>query len=271
LPELPEVETTRRGIMPQLTARTATAVIVREGRLRRPVPPDLPQLLTGQTLLGVSRRGKYLLLAFESGTLLVHLGMSGSLRIVAPSVPPEKHDHVDIRFSDRILRYRDPRRFGLMLWLRPEDGLHPLLAGLGVEPLSAAFDGGWLHAQTRGARTAVKLFLMDSHRIVGVGNIYASESLFRAAIHPSTAAGMLGPKRCDRLAAAVRTTLEAAIAAGGSSLRDFVQSDSQPGYFQQQYFVYGRKGEPCRICGSPIRHLVMGQRASFFCGHCQRR
>lgn len=271
MPELPEVETTVRGIAPHLTGATVTGVDVRQSRLRQPVPAQLAEHLNGQPLRRVGRRAKYLLFDFDPGRLIVHLGMSGSLRIVDPTVPATAHDHVDLRFGERILRYRDPRRFGLMLW-QPEDAAPPaLLAQLGIEPLSAAFDGPWLYHATRLARRSIKTFIMDSHVIVGVGNIYASESLFRAGIHPLTPAGRLGPARCARLAQAIRDTLQDAIAAGGSSLRDFVGSDGQPGYFQQQYFVYARDGEPCRQCARPVRRVVIGQRASFFCAHCQRR
>ncbi|QID18887.1 bifunctional DNA-formamidopyrimidine glycosylase/DNA-(apurinic or apyrimidinic site) lyase [Nitrogeniibacter mangrovi] len=272
MPELPEVETTARGIAPHLTGARITGVSVREPRLRRPVPADLASRLHDRTLLAVSRRAKYLQFDFGTGQLLIHLGMSGSLRIISPETPVTAHDHVDLCFGDRVLRYRDPRRFGLMLWLTPgEEATHPLLAPLGIEPLCATFDGHWLYRATREARRPIKSFIMDSHRIVGVGNIYASESLFRAGIHPLAIAGRLGPARCERLAGAIRDTLRDAIAAGGSSLRDFVRTDGQPGYFQQQYFVYGRDGEPCRHCGRPVERMVIGQRASFLCTQCQRR
>jgi formamidopyrimidine-DNA glycosylase len=197
--------------------------------------------------------------------------MSGSLRILSPNTAPGPHDHVDIAFGDALLRYRDPRRFGLMLWAEGDPAEHPLLAVLGIEPLGPDFDGAWLYRASRGRSTPIKLFLMDSHRIVGVGNIYASESLFRARIHPATPAGNLGPRRCARLAGAIRDTLAAAIAAGGSTLRDFVGSDGRPGYFQQQYFVYGREGEACRVCATPVQKTVMGQRATFHCPRCQPR
>lgn len=270
MPELPEVETTRRGIAPELTGRTATGALIRNGRLRLPVPEDLDACITAQPLLAVERRAKYLLLRFTSGTMLIHLGMSGSLRVLSLEQPPGKHDHVDLCFGERILRLRDPRRFGLVLWHTGPDDAHPLLAGLGLEPLSEAFDGTWMHRASRGRATPVKLFLMDGRQVVGVGNIYASESLFRAGIDPTTPAGSLGPRRCARLVNAIRETLTDALAAGGSSLRDFVGAGGQPGYFQQQYFVYGRNGEPCRQCATPIRKRIMGQRATFYCPRCQR-
>lgn len=270
MPELPEVETTRRGLAPHLLGHTVRRVVVRCASLRQPVPAHLPAALTGQTLQRLDRRAKYLLFGFEQGRLLAHLGMSGSLQLVAPGSAPGKHDHVDVDFGHLTLRYRDPRRFGLLLWLDDEGDSGPL-AHLGVEPLDAQFDGAWLHRATRGRTTPIKTWLMDNHHVVGIGNIYASESLFRARIHPLTPAGRLGPQRCARLAAAIHDTLNAAIAAGGSTLRDFVGGDGQPGYFQQQYFVYGRAGEACRVCGRPVQRLVQGQRSTFFCATCQRR
>ncbi|MCK2089833.1 bifunctional DNA-formamidopyrimidine glycosylase/DNA-(apurinic or apyrimidinic site) lyase [Thauera aromatica] len=271
MPELPEVETTCSGIRPHLEGRMLDALVVRNPRLRQPLPADLDRRLVGRRLLAVRRRAKYLLFDFGDGTLIVHLGMSGSLRLVPAGMPPGAHDHVDFVFGGQALRLRDPRRFGLVLWQPGVAALHPLLAGLGPEPLSAAFDGAWLHRVTRGLRAPIKHVLMDGRRVVGVGNIYASESLFRARIHPLEPAGRLGPQRCARLVAAVRETLCAAIAAGGSTLRDFVGGDGRPGYFQQQYAVYGRGGEPCPQCGAAIHRVVSGQRATFFCPHCQRQ
>lgn len=271
MPELPEVETTRRGIGPVLTGRIASGCIVRNASMRLPVPPDLAERVVGRQLEAVERRAKYLLLRFGDGAVIVHLGMSGSLRVVPAHAPVGRHDHVDIVFGADALRLRDPRRFGLVTWHEGEPATHPLLVGLGVEPLGSGFDGAWLFAATRGATTPVKLFLMNARHIVGVGNIYASESLFRARIHPLTPAGQLGRQRCARLAAAVRETLSAAIAAGGSTLRDFVGGDGRAGYFQQQYFVYGRDGEPCRVCATTIRRMLVGQRSTFWCARCQRR
>ena len=271
MPELPEVETTCRGVRPHVEGRVLSGLVVRNARLRVPVPPDLAAEIVGHRLRGVSRRAKYLLFDFGHGTLIVHLGMSGSLRVVEAVVPPATHDHVDLVFGGQALRLRDPRRFGMVVWQPGAADPHPLLARLGPEPLGDEFDGAWLHAVTRGLRAPIKHVLMDSHRVVGVGNIYASESLFRARIHPLQPAGTLGPQRCARLVQAVRETLTAAIAAGGSTLRDFVGGDGQPGYFQQQYFVYGRDGEPCRQCGTTVKRIVSGQRATYFCPRCQRR
>lgn len=271
MPELPEVETTCRGVQPHVEGRALTALVVRNARLRLPVPDDLAERLVGRDLRRVSRRAKYLLFDFGTGSVILHLGMSGSLRVVAAGLPPAAHDHVDLVFGDLALRLRDPRRFGMIVWQAGDADAHPLLARLGPEPLSEAFDGAWLHRVTRGLRAPIKHVLMDSHRVVGVGNIYASESLFRAGIHPLEPAGALGPRRCARLVAAVRDTLTAAIAAGGSTLRDFVGSDGRPGYFQHQYFVYAREGESCRHCGTPVQRIVSGQRATYFCPRCQRR
>lgn len=248
-----------------------SALTVRNPRLRVPLPSDLPPRVAGQILRAVGRRAKYLLLRFDEGAVIVHLGMSGSLRLVGSDEPPGAHDHVDFVFGAQALRLRDPRRFGMVVWQDGEVAQHPLLARLGPEPLDDAFDAAWLYKVTRGLRAPIKHVLMDSHRVVGVGNIYASESLFRARIHPLEPAGRLGPQRCARLVAAVRETLAAAIDAGGSTLRDFVGGDGQPGYFQQQYFVYGRDGQACRVCATPLRRVVSAQRATFFCPRCQRR
>lgn len=270
MPELPEVEITRRGLLPDLAGKRVSALVVRQARLRYPVPPDLAQRMVGRVLAGVERRAKYLLFDFVDGVLLAHLGMSGSLRLVPTGAPPDKHDHVDIVFGSRALRLHDPRRFGALLWLTPPAQHHPLLAHLGVEPLSEAFTPQWLHRATRGRSAAIKQVLMDSRVVVGVGNIYASESLFRAGIDPRTPARRLSAARCARLVPAVKQTLEAALAAGGSSLRDFVHSDGSPGYFQQQYYVYDRDGQPCRKCAGTVRSLRQGNRSTFYCPRCQR-
>ena len=271
MPELPEVETTCRGVRPHVEGLAVSAVVVRDARLRQPVPASLAEEIVGRPLQAVRRRAKYLLFDFGHGTVIVHLGMSGSLRVVEAARAPGKHDHVDLVFGAQALRLRDPRRFGLVLWQAGEVGRHPLLARLGPEPLSDDFDAAWLHRVTRGVRAPIKHVLMDNQRVVGVGNIYAAESLFRARIHPLEPAGRLGPQRCARLVEVVREVLQAAIAAGGSTLRDFVGGDGKAGYFQQQYFVYGREGEPCRVCATPIQRIVTGQRASCFCPRCQRR
>lgn len=270
MPELPEVEITRRGIAPHIEGRTVTGVVVRDGRLRWPVTRGLNRRLSGLALLRITRRGKYLLLNFSDGCLIVHLGMSGSLRIIDPGAAPRPHEHFDLVFGSVALRLRDPRRFGAVLWTSDEITEHPLIAGLGVEPLSPEFSGAWLYAATRRRRCAIKLLLMNATVVVGVGNIYASESLFRAGISPRTPASRLSMTRCDRLVHAVTETLNDAIAAGGSSLRDFVHSDGGSGWFQQRHFVYDRAGLPCRVCAGPIRVVRLGQRSTFWCPNCQR-
>lgn len=271
MPELPEVETIRCGIEPFIKGRRVTQVIVRTPRLRWPVPADLASRLCGQTILAVERRAKYLLLRTEVGTLLIHLGMSGFLRVLQQPQMPSKHDHADIEFTDGIcLRLNDVRRFGALLWLSGDPNHHPLLSGLGPEPLSVALTGDYLYQRSRGRRLAVKPFIMDSKVVVGVGNIYASESLFRAGIDPVRAAGRISLVRYQRLAQAIRQVLQEAIAAGGTTLRDFSDQDGRPGYFAQQLQVYGRAGEPCSICGQPIVKLQLGQRSTYFCRQCQR-
>jgi len=270
VPELPEVETTRRGIEPHIQGRTVTGLVVRESRLRWPVPDDLALLVVGGTVRAVERRAKYLLLRIGAGGLIVHLGMSGSLRIASPESPIRKHDHVDLWFGDLGLRYHDPRRFGCLLWMADDPLKHPLLADLGPEPFDPAFSGDYLHALAHARGTPVKCFIMEGAVVVGVGNIYAAEALFRAGIHPGRAARTLGRKRWHLLAKAIRDVLTEAIAQGGTTLRDFVNEAGRPGYFQQTLRVYGREGEPCKRCGIAIRQLKLGQRASFFCPRCQR-
>lgn len=269
MPELPEVEVTRRGLAPQLAGRVISGVAVREPRLRWPVPRDV-LALAGRTVRAIERRGKYLLVDCGDGHLILHLGMSGSLRVLPPGTPAGKHDHFDLLLGDRILRLRDPRRFGAVLWTSGKLSAHPLLAHLGVEPLSRALDSRRLHALTRAHRTSIKQFLMDGRRIVGVGNIYANESLFRAGIHPRTPANRISLEKSKRLAVAIKRTLRAAIRAGGSTLRDFVGADGAAGYFQQRYWVYDRAGQKCRRCGSLIRKLLQGQRSTYYCPTCQR-
>jgi formamidopyrimidine-DNA glycosylase len=272
MPELPEVETTRRGLEPLLVGQRIRAAVVRDRRLRQPVPRRLPQLLAGATIRGLARRGKYLLVDCGAGTLIVHLGMSGRLWVVRDGAPPAPHDHFDLVLENgTTVRLRDPRRFGLVLWRAGDPLAHPLLARIGPEPLSESFDGSVLYAATRGRAAAIKHVLMDSHVVAGIGNIYASEALHRAAIHPGTSAGKLARARCDALAAAVRETLETAIRAGGSSLRDYVQSDGLAGNYQNEFLVYGRAGQACRRCGGRIREIRQGQRSTFFCPRCQRR
>lgn len=273
MPELPEVETTRRGVAPHVVGRRIADVQIYDARLRWPVPRTLPEVATGRRIRAIERRSKYLLFRLEPpGTLLVHMGMTGSLRVYSRDrAPPRRlHDHVDIAFEDgTLLRYHDPRRFGAMLWLADET--HPLLAALGPEPLDAAFTPDYLYERTRGRRASIKVTLMDNRIVVGVGNIYANESLFRAGIRPSTAAGRLSRPRLAALVAAVREVLSEAIAKGGSTLRDFVDAQGEPGAFQLSYRVYGREGAPCRRCGTPIRATRLGQRASYHCPRCQPR
>lgn len=271
MPELPEVETTRRGLEPHLTGQRIEDMTVRNRNLRWPVPRNLPALVRGRTVRAVRRRGKYLLIDCGNGWLLLHLGMSGSLRVVPSQTPPGKHDHVDLLLgSGQAVRLTDPRRFGCVLWCDADPAQHKLMATLGPEPLDGEFVAHWLHARTRGRSAPIKSVLMDSHTVAGIGNIYASEALFLARIHPATPARQLSLKQCEKLVSAVRETLLAAIAAGGSSLRNFVGSDGKPGYFQQQYAVYGRSGESCRICFTVIRNEALGQRSSYFCPRCQR-
>ena len=311
MPELPEVETTRRGLAAHLTGLTITDVVIRNARLRWPIPKNLPQLLRGQSIFSLNRRAKYLLMdcgsghsriatpdyeihhdrfplpnplpragegANESlrefhvtGTLILHLGMSGSLRILPANMPAEKHDHFDLVLNNgTLMRLRDPRRFGAVLWHPGDANTHPLLATLGPEPLESDFDARYLHQATRERSVSIKQCIMDNHVVVGVGNIYANEALFRAGIKPQLAAGKLSLPRCAKLVEEIRATLAEAIQLGGSSLRDFVDTSGQPGYFQQHYWVYGRGGESCRRCGTIIKQIRQGQRSSFYCGTCQK-
>ncbi|HET6631462.1 MAG TPA: bifunctional DNA-formamidopyrimidine glycosylase/DNA-(apurinic or apyrimidinic site) lyase [Rhodanobacteraceae bacterium] len=270
MPELPEVETTRRGIASHLEGQRVEAVVIRRGDLRWPVPRSLRQRLPGQQIETVRRRAKYLLLDTAAGSALLHLGMSGSLRVLGPAPPPGPHDHYDLVLDNgRLLRFTDPRRFGSLLW-QPRGSTHPLLAHLGPEPLSEDFNGDTLWRRAAGRRGAVKGFIMDQATVVGVGNIYASEALFAAGIHPARAAGRVSRERHALLAAAIRQVLAQAITRGGTTLRDFTAPDGAPGYFEQELAVYGREGLPCKACGTPIRSRVIGQRASYFCPRCQR-
>ncbi|RPI12007.1 MAG: bifunctional DNA-formamidopyrimidine glycosylase/DNA-(apurinic or apyrimidinic site) lyase [Lysobacterales bacterium] len=271
MPELPEVETTRRGIRSALAGRAITGFVLREPRLRWPVDRAIERVLPGRAVLDVRRRAKYLLVDVEGGSLLAHLGMSGSLRVLPASTPLLAHDHYDLCLDDgRCLRFNDPRRFGSLHWLTGDPAAHPLLADLGPEPLEPGFDADYLHRESRGRRVAVKPFLMDQRVVVGVGNIYASEALFRAGIHPQRASGRIGAGRYERLVAAVQAVLGEAIRQGGTTLRDYVSAEGTPGYFRQRLYVYERAGEPCRRCGRPIRQLVQGQRSTYFCPACQK-
>ncbi len=270
MPELPEVETTRRGIAPLVEGQEVTGVVTRQPRLRWLVPEFLPAVLPGQRLRQVARRAKYLLLRFDRGTLVLHLGMSGSLRVVQAHTPPAAHDHFDLVLGNRCLRLRDPRRFGAVLWTEEPPETHPLLRHLGPEPLSADFSGEYLYQRSRGRHAPVKSFIMNNQVVVGVGNIYASEALFAAGIHPGRAAGRISLARYRRLAESIQTTLESAIGQGGTTLRDFQQVDGNPGYFVQSLQVYGRAGAACPRCGGTIRQRVIGQRSSYYCPGCQR-
>ncbi|MFW2404195.1 MAG: bifunctional DNA-formamidopyrimidine glycosylase/DNA-(apurinic or apyrimidinic site) lyase [Gammaproteobacteria bacterium] len=270
MPELPEVETTRRGIAPRLEGARVDRVVVRDRRLRWPVSAGLEDHLTGAVIDSVDRRAKYLLLRTARGTLIAHLGMSGSMRFVTPEIAPKKHDHVDIRVdSGDILRFNDPRRFGCMLWTAEPAEEHPLLAALGPEPLGSEFDGRYLHASARGRRVAIKQHIMNANVVVGVGNIYASESLFRAGIHPKRAAGRVSLARMENLTSSIRDVLDESIRFGGTTLRDFYSGEGKPGYFRHELRVYGRTKEPCVKCGEPVRQVVLGQRSTFYCVNCQ--
>ncbi|WP_281646997.1 bifunctional DNA-formamidopyrimidine glycosylase/DNA-(apurinic or apyrimidinic site) lyase [Parendozoicomonas sp. Alg238-R29] len=271
MPELPEVETTRRGISPHITGHQVEEVIVRQPRLRWPVRLDLPQLLEGQTLRAIERRAKYLLLHFPGGTLIGHLGMSGSMRILPAGTPAEKHDHVDIVFeNNKLLRLTDPRRFGAMVWTDQPLEHHELLSRLGPEPLSEQFNGELLFNRSRKRKQAVKTFIMDNHNVVGVGNIYANEALFMAGIRPDRACGQISRKRYNVLADAIKTVLARAIEVGGTTLKDFVGGDGKPGYFAIELSMYGRAGEFCKECGTTIRETRLNNRSTCFCPQCQK-
>ncbi len=271
MPELPEVETTRRGIAPHIEGKTVSDLIVRHHQLRWPVPRGLKKRLSGHKINNVSRRAKYLLLRFDHGTLILHLGMSGSLRIIKANTVAEKHDHIDIILNNgKALRLTDPRRFGAVLWTKEQPEQHELLAHLGPEPLGEAFDSDTLYQQSRNRKSSIKQFIMDGKVVVGVGNIYASEALFLAGINPKRIANNVSKARYEKLTAAIKQVLAAAIEQGGTTLRDFVGGDGKPGYFAQQLNVYGRDGEPCHSCGTKIKQITQGQRSSYYCPRCQR-
>lgn len=289
MPELPEVETTRAGLAPHLVGRRVVAAVLRRPDLRWPIAPEIAAVLPGQRIEAVRRRAKYLLLDTAAGSALLHLGMSGSLRVLPAATPVRDHDHVDLLLdSARVLRFNDPRRFGCLLW-QPAGEVHPLLAGLGPEPLPdhhaagtgtdttgesasapATFTGDYLYALSRGRRVPVKSFLMDQKVVVGVGNIYVAEALFAAGISPLRAAGKVSRERYARLADAVQSILAYAITRGGTTLRDFISPDGAPGYFEQELSAYGRGGDACRRCGRELKQALVGQRATVWCGHCQR-
>lgn len=271
MPELPEVETTRRGIAPHIENNIIDKIIVRNRNLRWPIPSGLEKKLAQQKITTVSRRGKYLLINTDVGTLILHLGMSGSLRIVPINTPAEKHDHFEIQFKNGICcRLRDPRRFGAVLWTKDDPLTHKLLTNLGPEPLESEFDNEHLFKKSRKRKTTIKQFIMDSKVVVGVGNIYASESLFLAGIHPKRLAGKISKERYVALTRAINKILRAAITQGGTTLKDFTSSDGKPGYFKHKLKVYDRKNEPCLVCNQPIKQITLSQRSTFYCAHCQK-
>ena len=270
MPELPEVETTLRGIAPHVVGQKVTEIVIRQPRLRWPITPGLAELVAGHKLVNAARRGKYLLLDFGKGHALIHLGMSGSLRIVKADEPPSFHDHFDLVFGRHALRYCDPRRFGCLLWIEGEPELHKLLADLGPEPLTDAFTAEYLYERTRKRTQAIKQFIMDSKIVVGVGNIYANESLFMAGIKPIRTAGSLTRKNCEDLVRDIKFVLQRSIDQGGTTLRDFVGGDGKPGYFKQQLLVYGRGGEPCTLCKKPLKEVRMNDRTTVYCVACQK-
>ncbi|HHT00724.1 MAG TPA: bifunctional DNA-formamidopyrimidine glycosylase/DNA-(apurinic or apyrimidinic site) lyase [Thiomicrospira sp.] len=275
MPELPEVETTRKGIQPKVDQQTISKVIVRNGHLRWPVDSDLAEKLTGLSVLKVGRRGKYLLLETQNGTLLIHLGMSGNLRVLPVNTTVQKHDHIDIEFSNGyLLRLNDPRRFGSVLWHSAGEGpveQHKLLAKLAPEPLSDDFNGQYFFEKTRKRKVAIKTLVMNSQVAVGAGNIYANESLFMSNIHPQTIASKLTKKQCELLVSNIKKVLEAAIEQGGTTLKDFLSPDGKPGYFVQKLNVYDQAGKPCPVCDTPIERIILNQRASYFCPKCQKK
>lgn len=271
MPELPEVETTRRGLAPVLTGQRVSHAVVRNRAMRLPVAPSLERAIAGACIERLERRAKYLMMVCDRGTLIVHLGMSGRLWLVDRHVPAAAHDHFDLVLENGlVVRLRDPRRFGLVLWQDTGEAPHPLLAHLGPEPFDAAFCADYLYRQTRNRSAAVKQVIMDSRVVAGVGNIYASEALFRAGINPKLQARRIGRARYAGLVEHIRATLDAAIRAGGSTLRDYVGSHGEAGYFQNEHLVYGRGGEPCLRCGAPVREFRQGQRSTFYCAGCQR-
>jgi formamidopyrimidine-DNA glycosylase len=271
MPELPEVETTCRGIAPHILDQPVIDFVIRQKQLRWPVTPGLRKGLVNQVINSATRRGKYILLNTSAGSVILHLGMSGSLRIVDKTSPVRKHDHLDICFANgKVLRFHDPRRFGAVLWTTVDPLQHELLSELGPEPLTGDFSATYLHTLSRRRNTSIKSFIMNSHVVVGVGNIYASEALFLAGIHPARAANKISLPRYELLVDAIKEVLAASIKQGGTTLRDFVNEQGEPGYFQQTLNVYGRSGEPCRQCGKKISQTRQQQRSTFYCSHCQK-
>ena len=270
MPELPEVETSRRGIEPHILKQPVCDVIIRQKKLRWPIPTALKKHLIGQIIQHVERRGKYILLRTQVGTVILHLGMSGSLRILDKGTPPEKHDHFDLVFKHTLLRLRDPRRFGAVLWTKADPLKHKLICNMGPEPLSNTFNADYLYQASRKRKVAIKILLMNSHIVVGVGNIYANESLFSAGINPKRRADQISLARYQTLVSCVKDILKRAIEQGGTTLKDFTQQDGKPGYFQQTLRVYGRTNLPCTLCNKPISQIKQGQRSTFYCTHCQK-
>lgn len=271
MPELPEVETTLRGIAPHISGQTITQIIVRNRRLRWPIIKQIDELLTGKTLTRLTRRGKYLILECTTASLLLHLGMSGRLRVLSGDNEPQKHDHVDIHFCNgKLLRFTDPRRFGALLYTEAPPSEHPLLATLGIEPLSDDFNTDYLFKKAASHKIAIKNFIMNSKVVVGVGNIYATEALFRARIHPEQAANALTRKQLQQLVSAIKFILKQAIEKGGTTLKDFTQSDGSPGYFSMELKAYGKAGKPCPRCHKTLCGIRLGQRSTVYCTHCQR-
>jgi len=273
MPELPEVEVTRLGVSPYLVGQRVTGLVLRRAGLRWPFPENLAKKVVGQTVLSTSRRGKYLLVNFKKGSVIIHLGMSGHIRVLPNHIPAELHDHVDIVLGKQLLRLTDPRRFGAVLWHDLQDGVieqHPLLQKLGIEPLTDQFDGAVLYKATRHRKITIKQMLLAGDVVVGVGNIYASESLFLSGISPTTPVHEISLARYKKLASAIKKILAEAIIKGGSSLKDFINVNGESGYFQQNYFVYNRAGLPCKVCKTLIEQLKQGQRSTFYCVKCQK-
>jgi formamidopyrimidine-DNA glycosylase len=271
VPELPEVETTRRGIEPHVVGRRIQRLVVHDRRLRWPVDAKLAEKVAGAPIHRAGRRAKYLLLGTDAGTLILHLGMSGSLRVLPVATPRIAHDHVDIELDSGVtLRFNDPRRFGSLLFTAEDPALHPLLAGLAPEPLEDGFDADYLWKITRRRKVAIKQLIMNAKLVVGVGNIYASEALFRARIRPRRQARSLSRAECVKLARAIKATLAMAVKVGGTTLRDYVGADGNPGYFRQKLYVYERDGAACRVCGKPVKHFTQGQRSTYWCSNCQK-
>ena len=270
MPELPEVETTRRGIASHIEGKALSKVVIRQHKLRWPIPKALPTLLAKRKVIAISRRGKYLLFQFSHGYMLVHLGMSGSLRICNATEAPQKHDHVDFILPNKqCLRFHDPRRFGAILWTDEPVAEHKLLQHLGPEPLSNEFDGELLFKLSRKRTKDIKAFIMDSRIVVGVGNIYTNEALFSAGIRPTKAAGKITKKQSALLVTEIKTVLQRSITQGGTTLRDFVGGDGKPGYFVQQLNVYGRAGKPCKVCNYLLKEIRQAGRSSVYCAKCQ--